>query len=179
MEDRNGTSPAAAPQGDAAPAKERVALAELPCLAHEFPVDLASGAPPRKLLDESKSPASFLSMSPAQQALAAQRARSTRLSRPAHSAGEGAGAWDGSLQRYKVLHAADASQGFKRAAPTAQDKAAVAPPLRSGLPRRGERGGPGSSGIASVCAAAGVLGSSARRVPADAAMACAAEPQVT
>ena len=172
-------STAAAAQGDAAPAKERVALAELPCLAHEFPVDLASGAPPRKLLDESKSPASFLSMSPARQAAAAQRARSTRLSQPVHSAGEGAGARDGSLQRYKVLHAADAPQGAKRAAPMAQDKAAVAAPARSGLPRRGERGGSGSSGVASVCAAAGVLSGSARRVPADAAWVCAAKPQVT
>ena len=179
MEDRLDASPAAAPQGNAAPAKERVALAELPCLAHEFPVDLASGAPPRKLLDESKSPASFLSMSPAQQALAAQRARSTQLSRPAHTAGTGPGAPDGSLQRYKVLHAADAPQGSKRASPMAQDKAAVAAPARSGLPRRGERGRSGSSGIASVCAAAGVLGGHARRVPADAATARAAEPQVT
>lgn len=178
MEERLVASPATAPQGSAAPAKERVALAELPCLAHEAPVDLASAAPPRKLLDESKSPASFVSMSPAQQAVAAQRARSTRLSRPAHT-GERAGVPDGSLQRYKVLHAADAPQGLKRAAPMAQDKAAVAAPLRSGLQRRGERAGPGSSGIASVCAAAGVLGGSARRVPADAAWACAAEPQVT
>ena len=176
MEEGLNVAPAAAVQGGAAPAKERVALAELPCLAHESPVDLASAAPPRKLLDESKSPASFLSMSPAQQAAAAQRARSTRLSR---TAGEGVVVTDGSLERYRTLQAADAAQGVKRAAPVAHNVVAAAAPVRNGLPRRGERGRPGSGSIASVCAAAGVLGGSARRVPAESAWACAAKPQVT